>query len=312
MMMHCGSSSHPIPFTAFLRRPRRPGLRRVKRVKDRPVFAGRSQTAVRHTWVFRWFWSAGGHTDKHPRLDRVVVFPVERGADILAACEAFTDTLDASGGSQGVQSCSEQDQLRSGIRSRSAVSHRGWRTSPQGRGSHHTPAGSFPGEDSALVPVGISRAAACARRHRWEEPGSVFAAARQILGCLPRCPSSLWMTRGAGGEEECMDLVVGIKWSIERLWMILWHIFVSSSKNGVLRCCTKESVPTNTVAGENEWQRQLRLVLLGAWRLPEMLPSPLPFSTPCPGQPPAALLPGPRQGLRITTVKLSAHGCHAN
>ncbi|KAM6193729.1 uncharacterized protein WM294_011420 isoform 2-T3 [Sarcoramphus papa] len=64
-----------------------------------------------------------------------VRFKVERGADILAAYRAFMDTLHASGGGRGVQPCSEQDQLRSGIRSSSAVSRCGWRTSPCGRGS---------------------------------------------------------------------------------------------------------------------------------------------------------------------------------
>ena len=64
------------------------------------------------------------------------------------------------------------------------------------------PADGLPGEDSALVPVGISRAAACARRRRWEEPGSVLTASQQVPGCLPRCTTWLWMTRRAGGQRR--------------------------------------------------------------------------------------------------------------
>ncbi|KAM6193727.1 uncharacterized protein WM294_011420 isoform 1-T2 [Sarcoramphus papa] len=106
-----------------------------QQLKEVRFKAAQWQRAIRHIWMFRWFCSASGHTDKELCLNQVVLSSVERGADILAAYRAFMDTLHASGGGRGVQPCSEQDQLRSGIRSSSAVSRCGWRTSPCGRGS---------------------------------------------------------------------------------------------------------------------------------------------------------------------------------
>ncbi|XP_054075760.1 uncharacterized protein LOC128917138 [Rissa tridactyla] len=95
----------------------------------------------------------------------------------------------------------EQELVKGGVGARVGGAEGGGRlghhclgTSPQGQGSHRPPAGNLPGEDSALVPIGISRAAACARRHHWEEPGSVSAASQQIL-------QKIWVVLGSCTKE---------------------------------------------------------------------------------------------------------------
>lgn len=229
MMMHCGSSSHTIPFYSIpMPAPTPSGclcLKRVKRIKDHPFFScavanSYHQTHLDVPMVLKCWWPHRQTTWSQPSR-HFLSWKKSRYFGSLRSFYRHAECLRQQPRGPallGAGPASKRDQV---IQRRVPP----WTEDISPRPGIPRPL--FPGWAPSrwgLCPCAPRDLPCCSLCLP-----ALLGRARLCLHSLPAGTGMsvkmhhLVMDDSHGEGEEPADLVVGIKWSMERLWIILWH-----------------------------------------------------------------------------------------